>query len=263
MPRKSKRGYKRGNRRKGRRSRRPRQFLISKFPNTTRPTIFGPGRYRMAVTKLFNGSLSSELLIKLHTDILYNNPELLRILDDFKYVKLKGVCITFYARNLQTSTGNATPCYLLVNFDGERTENVRLQDNVKVIPPFLIRNKIFKYRIPCMNAGGGVLNKWYSTQDLFYYNFVAIQIHAPENTTNWIIRFDAVLCFRGPTNLTAKQYIGVTESQVESDEGREANWLRKANPDFQKPILKKIEENKKKNIKKTIKIDIKDKEEDN
>lgn len=175
-----------------------RKFHIANFPYSVRPSSFGPGTYRLAVTKTNSGLLDPQVTQKLYTIYLSDNPELQRIQDDFKYFKLVGITISFFQRNLPTE-GNLYPAYLTINWDELPTENLRLQDNTKIVPSYLPRNKVFKYTIPNINVNGGMLNKWKPIQDLYTLDTVMFQFYAPSNTTSWVFKVDIILVFKGPT----------------------------------------------------------------
>lgn len=193
----------RRNRRRIRRRRRT-QFNIVRYPLSTMPNSFGPGRRKLVVTKYTNGPLTPEVTQNLYYDYLRLNPELEKIQSEFKYAKIKGFSISFFPRNLPVE-GNQVPAYLMVNYDGTRTAHMRLQDNVKIIPPYLTRTRTYNFNIPAINSNGGILNKWVLTGGgLSIYDAILIQLDAPGNTTSWNFRVDIILTLKGPTTSTAE-----------------------------------------------------------
>jgi len=183
-----------------------RRFHLSRYPNSQKPATFGPGNYFIAASKFYNGRIDSQITFNLATDIIQNNPELDRVRSEFKYMKLCGITITFYPRNIFESN-NSEPAFFLINWDGATTENIRLQDNTKTVPSFLTRTKIFKFNIPRYNTYGGMLNGWFGTSELTGFQFILFQFFSASNTTKWMFKVDAMIHFKGPTNVTAKQEI--------------------------------------------------------
>jgi len=184
--------------------RRYNRFRIATYPISTKPATFGPGTYYFAASKLLSGSFENQILIRMYTNILIDSPEFGRVISDFKYIKCTGLSLTFYARNLPVST-NMTPAFFIVNFDGDPTENLRLQDNVKRVSAYLTNDRVFKYKIPNINCQyGGSLNNFRSITDLSGYDDIIIQIHAPDNTSNWYVKIDVFLMLKGPTNAATK-----------------------------------------------------------
>jgi hypothetical protein len=165
----------------------------------TRPSTFGPGKYRVSLTKLFRGSLEEQVNITLYSEVIAQNPEFLRVKNDFKYVKFEGVAVTFEPRNLPTSA-NQTPAFMIMNYDGTTTKNIRLQDSAKIIPAYLTKSRMFKFNVPKMNSYAGIINGWFNMGDVGYISDIMLQIHAPNNTTEWFFKIDVIMLFRGPTN---------------------------------------------------------------
>jgi hypothetical protein len=181
------------------RRRRRNRFDLVRYNTMTRPSTFGPGTYEIAVTKIFRGTLENEVTIGMYTDVLAVNPEFARVEKDFKYFKILGVVVTFEPRNYPVST-NQSPAYMILNYDGARTKNLRLQDSTKVIPTYFVKVKQFKFRIPKINTYGGVLNGWYNSSDLGYVSDLMLQIHAPNNTSEWTFKVDVIIVLKGPTS---------------------------------------------------------------
>jgi hypothetical protein len=155
--------------------------------------------YHLSVTKLVSGSLNTEIALRVSDDILANNIEYERVKNDFKYIKLQGIVVTFFSRNLPVQT-NQKPAYLAINYDGDLTKNIRLQDSTKIIPAFMSRAKRFKFNIPRISVYSSVLCDWLSVQDgTLAYNGIVLQLHAPGNTTDWDFKIDAIITLRGPT----------------------------------------------------------------
>jgi len=175
------------------------KFAIAKYNQRTRPSTYGPGYYRISVTKLFRGSLESQVNIVLYSEVISINPEFERVKNDFKYIKLEGIAVTFSPRNLPLAN-NQTPAYMILNYDGITTKNIRLQDSAKVIPAFLTRYKIYKFNIPKINSFAGIMNGWYNIGDIAYLSDLLLQIHAPNNTSEWNFKIDVIITLRGPTN---------------------------------------------------------------
>jgi len=192
-------------------------FRINRYQQMTRPSTYGPGSYRFCVTKLISGSLESQVFFLGYLDILKDNPELERVSKDFKYFKLLNISVTFYPRNYPVES-NQTPCYFLVNYDGYTTPNLRLQDNVKVIPPFLTRNKMFKYKIPSIHGTTMLLNAWCTISDFGNFDEILLQFHAPGNSTGWYIRVDFNIICRGPTSEVTSKEIKI-ENIKENNKG--------------------------------------------
>jgi hypothetical protein len=198
------------NRKRGKRSRRQKRgrirqrrynngrFNIVNYNARTRPSTFGPGSYFISITKLVSGSLSTEVVIRIWEDVLLNNVEFERVQDDFKYFKLRGIAVTFHPRNLPIAA-NQKPAYMILNYDGKTTTNMRLQDSAKIIPAYLPNFKIFKFNIPKINSVAGVMNSWTNKSDLDTWRDLKLQIHAPDNTTDWNFKVDVLLNMRGPT----------------------------------------------------------------
>lgn len=171
------------------------RFHITRYPFLTKPTSYGPGTYLLAVTKTNSGVLDPQVIQQLYTTYMINNPELERVNKDFKYVKLLGITISFFQRNLP-SEGNLYPAYLTVNFDGNETQNLRLQDNTKIVSPFIPRLKQYKFYPPSIAMDGVMLNKWIPVFNLGNYDSILLQIFAPSNTTSWIWKVDISLLFK-------------------------------------------------------------------
>lgn len=186
-------------------------FRINRFQQTTKPATYGPGFYRFCVTKLISGSFQSQVHFLGYTDIMQDNPELGRIRNDFKYFKLENISVTFSARNYPIED-NQTPCYFLMNYDGYTTPNLRLQDNVKVIPAYLQKDKMYKYLIPDIHATTMLMSAWCTVSDFGNYDEIVLQFHAPDNTTSWYVRVDFNIICRGPTSSSAKE-IKINEFQ--------------------------------------------------
>lgn len=203
-----------------RRKNRRRMFTTQRYHFSVKPSTYGPGSYVFNATKLVKGSLATQVTLNGYYDILYENPELERIRGDFKYFKYLGITVTFYSRNLHDEN-NQTPCYFLVNYDGLPTENLRLQDNVKVVPAFHVKNKIFKFKIPTLLAGNGTLNAWVTSNELNNISQVLFQFHAPDNTTSWYFRIDIRMVCRGPTNVAEVKEIKTEDKLEEKDEIKE------------------------------------------
>lgn len=174
------------------------KFKLVSYNNRTQPSTFGPGSYYISVTKLVSGTLNTETEIRIWNDVLDNNVEFERVKDDFKYFKMNGVAVTFHPRNLPIS-GNQKPLYMIMNYDGQLTKNLRLQDSAKVIPAYLPRSKVYKFNIPAINSVAGVMNKWTNKSDLATWRDLILQLHAPDNTTEWNFRVDVLITMRGPT----------------------------------------------------------------
>lgn len=175
------------------------KFNIARYNQKTKPSTFGPGSYRVSLTKFFRGSLENQVSITLYSEVIVANPEYDRIKNDFKYIRIEGIAITFLPRNLPLAT-NQTPAYMILNYDGTTTKNVRLQDSAKVIPAFLTKPKMYKYNIPKMNSFAGIMNGWYNVGDIAYLSDLMLQVHAPNNTTEWYFKIDVIITMRGPTN---------------------------------------------------------------
>lgn len=222
-----------------RRRRRNKVFRIATYQSSTKPSTYGPGSYRLNVTKLVSGQLNTQVTLNGYHDIIYQNPELGRIKSDFKYFKYRGITITFYPRNIQ-GENNETPCYFLVNYDGLPTENLRLQDNVKLVPAFHIKQKIYKFKIPNILAQSGTLNAWLTENELNNFAQVLFQFHAPDNTTSWYFRIDINMVCRGPTNVTEIKEIKLNELNEEEEEEEEE----------EKDEIKEIKEGREKEEKK-------------
>jgi len=179
----------------------------------TRPSTFGPGSYFISITKLVSGSLSTEVVIRIYEDVLLNNLEFERVKDDFKYFKLKGVAVTFHPRNLPIAN-NQKPAYMILNYDGRLTNSLRLQDSTKIIPAYLPTFKVYKFNIPSINSVAGVLNRWTNASDVDTWRDLKLQIHAPDNTSDWNFKVDVLINLRGPTVVDSKnktQEITTTE----------------------------------------------------
>lgn len=202
-------------------------FTTQRYHLNEKPSTYGPGSYIFNATKLVNGPLNTQVTLNGYYDILYENPELERIQGDFKYFKYLGITITFYSRNI-ISENNQTPCYFLVNYDGLPTENLRLQDNVKIVPAYHIKNKIFKFKIPTILAGNGTLNAWVTKNELNNISQILFQFHAPDNTTSWYFRIDIRMVCRGPTNVTELKEIKVNQqNNIKESENKENINMKK------------------------------------
>jgi len=186
------------NNNKKKNNRRKDKFKLVTYNNRTQPSTFGPGSYYISITKLVSGTLNAETQIRIWNDVLDNNVEFERVKDDFKYFKMNGVAVTFHPRNLPI-TGNQKPLYMIMNYDGKLTNNLRLQDSAKVIPSYLPRRKVYKFNIPSINSVAGVMDKWTNKSDLATWRDLILQLHAPDNTTDWNFRVDVLIIMRGPT----------------------------------------------------------------
>jgi len=188
-----------------------RKFNIANYNTRTRPSTFGPGMYFLSVTKLVSGSLNTEVAIRVSDDVLANNIEFERVKGDFKYMKLQGLVVTFFPRNMPIQA-NQKPAYMAINYDGELTKNIRLQDSTKIIPAFMSRAKKFKFNIPRISVYSSVLCDWLSIYDgTLAYNGIIIQIHAPGNNTDWDFKVDTIITLRGPTYADESKILDMTK----------------------------------------------------
>jgi hypothetical protein len=97
---------------------------------------------------------------------------------------------------------------MIMNYDGKLTNNLRLQDSAKVIPAYLPRGKVYKFNIPAINSVAGVMDKWTNKSDLATWRDLILQLHAPDNTTDWNFRVDVLIIMRGPTVTESSSKIG-------------------------------------------------------
>lgn len=90
--------------------------------------------------------------------------------------------------------------YFKINYDGELTEDLELQDNVKIVPAFFTRGKYYKFRIPRITSKstGITLTNWISTEQYNYYGDIRIQFQRSAASIEWKPRIDIKLIFRGP-----------------------------------------------------------------
>jgi hypothetical protein len=119
--------------------------------------------------------------------------------------------------------GNQTPLYFILNYDGLITENFRLQDSTKIVPAYLNKEKIFKYKIPFINGNSFILNAWTTPSDFSQYDDLLLQCHAPDNTTTWYFRIDLILVCRGPTSAIENKILSINSKPDEVKEQNEGN----------------------------------------
>lgn len=102
-------------------------------------------------------------------------------------------------RNIPTSS-NQDPLYINVNYKAGDIEQPSIQDNTRVVFPYLIRPRILKYRVPYVSIDGVVLNAWLSKLDLLTgAENIVFSFSAPGNTSEWRVRFELGVVCRGPT----------------------------------------------------------------
>jgi len=181
-----------------------------KYNLSTKMTTFGPGFRNLNVTKLVIGKFNNQVTLQTYTDILYDNPEMTTVINNFKYFKINNITLTFYPRNYNNDS-NLTPLYFVVNYDGTTTQNLRLQDSVKIVPSFHTRAKYYKFGIPKVSTSSVLLNSWFPPAEFIRFDNILFQFHAPDNTSDWNFRIDINISCRGPTGVGNKQILRVKE----------------------------------------------------
>jgi len=143
------------------------------------------------VTKLIVGPLNTPTTIQID-DLIMTTEEWLEIHNLWKYVKVQGFTITVEPNNLNTSS---RPLYMRLNFGYGTISHIRLNDDVKVIPAYRTRFFQYHWRVPELNSGLGLMNKFTDTSTFQMPG--NLQLYSPENTDTWHLRVDVKLKFRG------------------------------------------------------------------
>lgn len=185
---------------------------IIKYNFGTKSSTFGPGRRVINISSTVNLNCSTEQTMSLFTSCIDGKTEWNAVNKNFKYFKVLSLNITFLPRQIFL-TDNADPLYMLVNYDGTRTPHLRVQDNVKVIPNVFFKTRTYTYKMANVDD---FKRGWYTESSMASYDNVLIQMHSPDNTKKFYIRFDVRMVCRGPTS--PQEETKVLKIEEEDDE---------------------------------------------
>lgn len=145
----------------------------------------------LLVTQIINGPLNTQFSQSLAV-ILYSK-EFIDRETLWNYFKVQQIIVTVYPNNLNTSV---EPCYMHFNWGSSSPTNIRLNDNVKVIPAYRTRFYTYTYKVPDVEEDGFSFNKYHPVDNAQLYPG-SISFYSPNNTDSWNIRIDIYVKFKG------------------------------------------------------------------
>jgi len=163
-----------------------RNYIMYPYKNKTK--TFGKGKMITAMTKIVVGNFGTQTVVQL-SEIAFSM-EFQSLKSNFLYFKTLGVGLTFMPQNKDITEN----LYFMINWDGEPLANFRINDNVNIVPPYIIKPKTFYFKVPRLIDYSGVMNFFRQTSDLTF--LPTLQLSCPDNTIDWSIRVDIIMEFR-------------------------------------------------------------------
>jgi hypothetical protein len=196
----------------------------------SRVQSFGAGSQFIVISKM-TGIIADTIQYFSVNDIL-TSKEWSKVENDYNFFKIDHIILLFHPRNLPLSS-NQDPLSVNLNFKAGSVESPSLQDNTRIVFPFLTRVRILKYYVPHVCVDGIVLNAWLSRADLLQGSQnIVFSFSAPGNTSEWNVRFELGLICRSPAQPQESKVIigGANKNHVEPHGNQvEAKILRRAN----------------------------------
>jgi len=158
------------------------------YPYKTKTKTFGKGKMITAMTKIVVGNFGTQTVVQL-SEIAFSM-EYLSLKSNFLYYKILGIGLTFMPQNKDITEN----LYFMINWDGEPLANFRINDNVNVVPPYIIKPKTFYFKVPRLIDYSGVMNFFRQTSEMVLLS--TLQLSCPDNTIDWSIRVDVIMEFR-------------------------------------------------------------------
>jgi len=192
------------------------------YPYKTKTKTFGKGKMITAMTKIVVGNFGTQTVVQL-SEIAFSM-EYLSLKSNFLYYKILGIGLTFMPQNKDITEN----LYFMINWDGEPLANFRINDNVNVVPPYIIKPKTFYFKVPRLIDYSGVMNFFRQTSEMVLLS--TLQLSCPENTIDWSIRVDVVMEFRSlnvRTVTTKYLYIDKEEEKKFDDKVKEEDRIFK------------------------------------
>lgn len=164
----------------------------------SRLQTFGAGSQFIVITR--NAGITADTIQYYKVSDILTSAEWPKVENDWNFFKVQRIYLIFMARNLPSST-NQDPLYVNINYKAGDIEKPSIQDNTRIVFPYLIRPRILKYRVPHVSIDGVVLNAWLSRLDfLTAAENIVFSFSAPGNNTEWNVRFELGLACRGPAS---------------------------------------------------------------
>jgi len=163
-----------------------RNYIMYPYKNKTK--TFGKGKMITAMTKIVVGNFGTQTVVQL-SEIAFSM-EYLSLKSNFLYYKILGIGLTFMPQNKDITEN----LYFMINWDGEPLANFRINDNVNVVPPYIIKPKTFYFKVPRLIDYSGVMNFFRQTSEMVLLS--TLQLSCPDNTIDWSIRVDVIMEFR-------------------------------------------------------------------
>jgi len=211
------------------------------YPYKTKTKTFGKGKMITAMTKIVVGNFGTQTVVQL-SEIAFSM-EFLSLKSNFLYFKILGIGLTFMPQNKDITEN----LYFMINWDGEPLSNFRINDNVNIVPPYIVKPKTFYFKIPRLIDFSGVMGFFRQTSDMTF--LPTLQLSCPDNTIDWSIRVDIITEFRSLNVRTVtNKYLFVDKEE----EGKFDDKVKEEEKIFKKLYDEAIEIKKNK-IKKYIK----------
>jgi len=164
----------------------------------SRIQTFGAGSQFIVITR--NVGITADTIQYYKVSDILTSSEWPKVENDWNFFKVQRIYVIFMARNLPSSA-NQDPLYVNINYKAGDIEQPSIQDNTRIVFPYLIRPRILKYKVPHVSIDGVVLNAWLSRLDfLTAAENIVFSFSAPGNTTEWNVRFELGLACRGPAS---------------------------------------------------------------
>jgi hypothetical protein len=183
-----------------------------------RTSALGKQFTHLLVTQVIQGKLDTQSSIALASAIYTAEFRARETL--WNYFKVQQICVTVYPNNLNTSV---EPCYLYVNWGGATNPvNIRLMDNVKLVPAYRTRYYTYCYQVPDVEEDGFNFKKYHPVDNAVSYPG-SICLYSPGNTDTWNVRLDIYIKFKGaltgiePTRRDASEFY-VKNDELEKDQ---------------------------------------------
>lgn len=223
----------------------------------SRTQTFGAGSQFLVITR--NVGITADTIQYYKVSDVLTSSEWPKVENEWFFFKIEKIVLIFMPRNNPSSL-NQDPLYVNVNFKAGDVEQPSIQDNTRIVFPYLIKPRILRYVIPHVSIDSVVLNAWLSKADfLIAAENIVFSFSAPGNQTEWNVRFELGLACRGPTSpQEAKVLLGVKQ---DSNEDKNEVSLIKNEIRKLRRKLKEIKINQSK--KQENKVEDKEKEEEN
>jgi hypothetical protein len=145
----------------------------------------------LLVTQVVVGPLSTQFSQSLGA-ILYSK-EFIDREELWNYFKVQQVIVTVYPNNLNTSV---EPCFMHMNWGNASQLNLRISDNVKVIPAYRTRFYTYIYKVPQVEEDGFNFSTYHPVDNAQLFPG-SISFYSKDNPDSWNIRIDLFVKFKG------------------------------------------------------------------